>query len=360
MTNGLLMNGWFIWNSEKLNIIYFDRSDHHDKTTAMSCIVYQTFDQKIHKIDYADDVIGLDLRCRKIQRIIKIIGFTDLQELNLSNSEITRIKGLDNLTALQHLNLRGNHITRIEGLEQLTALQHLNLYGNQITHIRGLEQLTALQHLILSENQITRIEGLESLTHLKYLHLFRNQITHIEGLENLTAFQHLNLRGNQITRIEGLNNLTALRFLFLSENRITRIEGLDNLTALQRLYLSETPIKEVPITIMLLRSLLYLYIGIELDPIIRRFLLGNHIKSNRTVYDDQQNVHDSQINRSITQSLYRLMEQKSELSDETIINDILGDQILTKQIKEQLIEYIRITDVHSLLNVTFSEAFGVV
>jgi hypothetical protein len=54
------------------------------------------------------------------------------------------------------------------------------------------------------------------------------------------------------------------------------------------------------------------------------------------------------------------MEQKSELSDETIIGDIFGDQILTKQVKEQIVEYVRIADVHILLNVTFSEALIVV
>jgi hypothetical protein len=325
----------------------------------MSYIRYQTVDQKIQQIDYTDDK-AIDLSRRKIQRIIKIIGFTDLEYLNLSSNQITRIEGFDSLTALQHLNLSNNQITRIEGMDNLTALQHLNLSNNKITRIEGMDNLTALQKLYLSNNKITHIEGFDSLTALQKLYLSNNKIIRIEGMDNLTALQLLNLDDNQITRIEGLNNLTALRMLNLICNQITRIEGLDCLTSLNGLYLNSNPIKEVPITIMLLTRLWSLDVDTEFDQIIMRFLHKNQIKTNRTVYDDAQNVHNSQISRSIAQSLYRLMEQKIEISEENVINEILSDLILTNQVKEQLIEYIRITDVHSLLNVTFSEAFRVV
>jgi Leucine-rich repeat (LRR) protein len=345
-------------------------------------IWYQTDDHKIHQIDYDELIEKIDLTDRKIQKIIKINGLTNLQKLNLSKNQITHINGLERLSALQHLNLSlnqitnigglelltalqyldlsNNQITHIRGLERLTALQHLDLSNNQITHIRGLERLTALQHLDLSFNQITRIEGMDCLIALQRLWLSKNQITRIEGIEQLTVLRQLGLSYNQITHIRGLEQLTALQYLDLTDNQITRIEGLEKLTAIRQLYLDYNPIKEVPITIMLLKNLSCLSVDIEYDPIIQRFLTRNQIKSNRKVYDDRQNVHDSQINRSISQSLYRLMEQKIELSEEKAIGEILDDQILTKRVKEQIVAYVRITDVHSSVNVTFSEALRAV
>jgi uncharacterized NAD(P)/FAD-binding protein YdhS len=50
------------------------------------------------------------------------------------------------------------------------------------------------------------------------------------------------------------------------------------------------------------------------------------------------------------------MEQKTVLSEEKVIEEIIGDQILTDPVKEALVEYIKIQDVHSKLNVTFLEA----
>jgi hypothetical protein len=245
-------------------------------------------------------------------------------------------------------------------LNNLSALHYIGLYGNQITRIEGLNSLTALQCFDLSGNQITRIEDLINLSALQELNLSGNKITRIEGVDGLTALQELNLSGNKITRIEGVDGLTALQELDLSGNKITRIEGMDGLTALRRLYLHNNPIKEVPMTIMLLRNLLYLTVDIEYDPIIQRFISRNQIRTTRTVYDDAQNVHDSKINQSISQSLYRLLEQKSEMSDEKVIGEIFGDPILTNQVKQQIVEYVRITDVHSSLNVTFSEALRAV
>jgi Leucine-rich repeat (LRR) protein len=330
-------------------------------------ILYRKLNRNLNEINYADDVkeiilSGREIRkiIKKIQKIIKINGLNNLQRLDLSDNWISCIKGFGNLTALQQLNLSGNRIGCIKGLSNLTALQQLDLSGNWISCIKGFSNLTALQQLNLSGNQIGCIKGFGNLTALQQLELSGNQITRIEGFDNMPALRELSLSYNQITRIEGFDNMPVLRKLDLSGNRITRIEGFDRMTALQHLDLRNNPINEVPMTIMLLRNLYIFYVDATFDQIIQRFLTKNNIKFVRTIYDDNQNVHDQHINLSITQSMYRLLEQKSVLSEEKIISEILNDPILTKRIKDQLIEYIGIPDVHSLLNVTFSEAFCVV
>src|SRR5438045_420688 len=49
------------------------------------------------------------------------------------------------------------------------------------------------------------------------------------------------------------------------------------------------------------------------------------------------------------------MNAKLRISYNNIIKQILNDSILTNITKESLIEYSKIDDVHSILNVTFSE-----
>jgi Leucine-rich repeat (LRR) protein len=344
----------------------------------MGWIEYQTEDGKIHRKEYEDDVEKIDLSDRKIVRIKKLDRFDNLQELDLSDNlmaeiecldrltnlqklylsdnVISRIECLDRLTNLQKLDLSDNVISQIECLNRLTNLQKLYLSGNRISRIECLDRLTNLQKLDLSENQISRIECLDGLTNLRKLYLSHNQITKIECLDRLTNLQELYLSDNLISRIECLDQLTNLQTLHLYGNRINRIECLDHLTNLQELLLYGNPIDCVPMSIMRHNNLTTLYIDLEINPIISRFLKKNQIKLKRTIYQDGQNVHDSEINRSITDSLYRLMETKNVISEEMVMQEIIGDQILTDPVKEALVEYIKIQDVHSKLNVTFFEA----
>jgi hypothetical protein len=117
-------------------------------------------------------------------------------------------------------------------------------------------------------------------------------------------------------------------------------------------------ITEIPTAIMnltRLRSLYYDQIVIHLNPIILRFLNRNQTKQNKSIYDDNQNVHDSYINDSISVSLYKILGDKTHSTNDQIMNEILDDKILTNTCKESLIEYSKIDDIHSTLNVTFKE-----
>jgi len=143
----------------------------------------------------------------------------------------------------------------------------------------------------------------------------------------------------------------------LGDNQITRIEGLDSLTALQSLDLANNKqVQDIPISIINLRSLRDLYCDPPLSPIIIRFLNRNQIKSDQTIYHDGQNVHDSHINKSITESLYRLLDQKVNCTDQQVLDEVINDNVLTEKSKVALVEYSKIADVHSQLNVTFMEA----
>jgi hypothetical protein len=345
----------------------------------MNSILYES-DFGNHTVYYDEQTLSINLSGRGIAKIVRINGLSDLQILRMNDNQLSLIEGLDGLTNLRELHLYNNKIERIEGLDGLTNLRELHLYNNKIERIEGLDGLTSLRKLYLDNNMIYRIEGLDRLTGLTELTLGGNQIERIEGLDGLINLIELSLGGSRIDRIEGsdklislqildlsdchihqiegLGNLTNLQELYLYGNPIERIEGLDGLTGLQLINLENTQIKEVPSTIMNLRNLTYLHVGnnVQINPIIRRFLTRTQIETKRTIYNDPQNVHDSQIHRSISGSLYRLMENSDAVSNDQVVQEIIDDPILTQQTKQQIVEYTKIDDVHSLLNVTFMEA----
>jgi Leucine-rich repeat (LRR) protein len=310
-------------------------------------------------LDHLTNLQELGLGNNKITEIKGLDHLTNLQILYLHHNKITEIKGsgLDHLTNLQTLWLTGNQITKIGGLwlDYLTNLQVLGLGDNKITVIKGLDHLTNLQTLWLNDNQITAIKGLDHLTNLQVLNLYGNSITEIKGLDHLTNLQVLGLYGNKITKIKGLDHLTNLQILWLCSNRITEIRGLDHLTNLQELWLSSNAITEVPNSIMNLRNLKIIYIDCKINQIIQRFLNRNNIKSNNTTYTDGQNVHDSQIVKSVQNSIYAIIQDVKQSDIDTTLNDILKDDIVSKSTKAQLVEYCEDKTVHSLLNLTFGE-----
>jgi Leucine-rich repeat (LRR) protein len=320
----------------------------------------------INRMDWIDrlyDLRELYLRYNDIDRICGLDRLTNLRVLDLEGNSIKKIEGLSSLINLQELVLNGNKIQKIEGLESLINLKELYLGHNKIQKIEGFESLINLKELDLEHNKIQKIEGLESLINLKELDLEHNKIQKIEGLECLINLKGLELAHNEIRKIEGIDCLINLKELELSENDIQKIEGFDRLVVLESIELSDNPIKEVPMTIMNLTNLKHLHVEVEINPIIQRFLSRNMIRSKEqkhTIYTDQQNVHDSQINNQITKSLYRLMEEKISLSKEQTMEEIINDPTITKQVKEQIVEYCRIPDVHSKLNVTFMEALQTV
>jgi Leucine-rich repeat (LRR) protein len=277
---------------------------------------------------------------------IEILDFPKLQELDCHHNKITTIEGLD-LPNLQTLYCNGNQITNIEELN-LPKLQELYCGYNQITEIEGLDLLN-LQRLSCSSNQITTIEGLD-LPNLQELYCNNNQIRDIEGLE-LPNLQILDCYHNQITKIEILE-LPNLQELYCEHNQITKIEGLD-LPNLQKFDCSNNQITTLSFALPTTLRMLY-YSGNPVEyiaPNIQRFL--NRSNTSQGVYNDSQNVHNHHVQECVRKSIARLMGLKP-----TIVNVrdyIVNDSVLTKTVKQLLMEYMDDTTVHSVVQVTFEE-----
>ena len=225
----------------------------------------------------------------------------------------------------------------------------------EIKNIDNIDNLVNLQILKLHNNIITEIKNIDTMVNLHCLDLCVNKITEIKNIDTMVNLHCLYLSFNKITEIKNIHYMVNLQKLHLANNKITEIKNIDTMVNLQKLDLYKNNITEIPLTILNNTNLIHFnHDNIIVNPIITRFLNRNKIKSKKiAIYNDNQNVHNSDINKSISQSIYAILNTPKK--NDSYMNDILGDLILTSQTKESLIEYCACTDVHSTLNVTFAE-----
>ena len=180
-----------------------------------------------------------------ISNILPLSNLTNLIDLNLWINNISDISPLSNLTNLIELDLGGNNISNISPLSNLTNLETLYLDNNNISDISLLSNLTNLTQLYLGKNNISNISPLSNLTNLTRLYLDNNNISDIVPLITLTNLARLDLEGNNISNISLLSNLTNLTWLDLKKNNISDIVPLIALTNLARLYIQDNNISDI-------------------------------------------------------------------------------------------------------------------
>ena len=299
----------------------------------------------------------LVLSYNKITEIKNIDNLVNLRYLDLAENKITEIKNIDNLVNLEKLDLSNNKITEIKNIDTMVNLHCLDLSNNMITEIKNIDYMVNLRDLDLYNNMITEIKNIDTMVNLRDLDLSYNKITEIKNIDNLVNLRKLMLHNNMITEIKNIDTMVNLQNLCLYNNMITEIKNIDTMVNLQKLDLRKNNITEIPLTILNnINLILFTYDeNIIVNPIITRFLNRHTIKSRKiAVYNDNQNVHNSDITKSISQSIYAILNTP-EKNNELYMNDIVDDLILTSQTKESLVEYNNYNDVHSILSVTFAE-----
>jgi len=148
---------------------------------------------------------------------------------------------------------------------------------------------------------------------------------------------------------------------------LTTVPDFHNLPLLQQLWLDYNRLTAIPTAFINLRRITHFdYSGnpIEyINPILQRWInqigLQNNIRK-LNIYTDDQNVHNSRIQESIRQSIYRVLETKPRLDIITCIDQILKDKDLNMVTIEALVEYSKDKDIHSIIGITFSELLNVV
>jgi hypothetical protein len=262
-------------------------------------------------------------------------------QLNLSHSELTHLlDSIGQLTNLTKLHIIFNKLTQLpHSIGQLTNLTHLNISYNKLTHLPdSIGQLTNLISLYIGNNKLTELpDSIGQLTNLIALNMFDNKLTELpDSIERLTNITNLNMFDNKLTELpDYIGQLTNLTYLNIYNNQLTQLPiQLINLTQCY-IYYHNNPIEYIP-------------------PPLRRFL--NRQRNITTgVYNDTQNVHDHNIQESIKNSIFSIMNDKLTIDNNMVNQQIVEDTILETTVKQQLSEYIDDDQVHSNYQITFQE-----
>ena len=174
-------------------------------------------------LDYATNLVDLDLTGCQIVDIAPLANLTRLQKLHLSANKIVDIAPLANLTRLEFLNLNYNSLTDINPLANLIKLEILKLNGNWIQDITPLSNLTNLRHLEIVENPILDYSPVEALSLTIFLRSESCELPFLsvkERLANRTFPSIFAAFGKPIemhTQVSGLNHLSPIEQLALHD-----------------------------------------------------------------------------------------------------------------------------------------------
>ena len=261
-----------------------------------------------------------------------------LQRLRCCMNQIESLAGLENCPLLEDLDCFNNCLVSLKQLEYCTQLRKIICYSNKLVSLEGLENCIQLQSLICFWNQITSLEPIKDCTQLVTLWCHSNQLRSISEVKYFTQLQDLNCHVNQIVSLAGIEYCTQLRELSCYENQLVSLEHIVYLRNLRKLYCRSNPLDIQTVQ-------------------VQRFLARFEKNSmDRSIYSDTQNIHDIYIQKTVCESVQRLLQDpKPEFSIDTIINSSISPHTI-----ELLVGYCSDEYVHSVHLLTYRELLSYV
>jgi Leucine-rich repeat (LRR) protein len=331
----------------------------------------------------------LDINNNRLTVLPNFIGqFIHLKFLNISFNHLTclpnSIKYLTNLTILcishnklkkclpdsivqliklTHLDVEHNRLKQLpNSIGHLTNLTYLGIKHNQLTQLpNSIGQLNKLTSFNTEYNRLTCLpNSIGKLTNLTRLEIGFNYLKCLpNSIEHLVNLNYLHINDNELRYLpNSIGKLTNLRNLGVHDNNLTYLpHSIGQLTNLTQLYINRNQLTHLPIQLINLRHCYFYHNGNPIEyipPPLRRFL--NRQRNITTgVYNDTQNVHDHNIQESIKNSIFNIMNDKLKIDNDTVNQQIVEDTVLETTTKQQLQEYITDGQVHSNYQITFQE-----
>jgi Leucine-rich repeat (LRR) protein len=377
-TTNLLLNDNFITelnlNCFPENIIELDLCDNNIAKIDKDCFVKNI------------RILYLRLDKNKITEISYIVFPQNLRTLNLSNNKIEDLTHCHFPLHLRKLYMDDNKISKITVGSFPPNLQMLNLDNNLITNLIANCFPQKLKELYMSYCQISEIKHDDFPPNLEILNLKGNPITNLVPNNFPRKLKKLDISCCKIHEIVQGDFPPNLEMLDMSDNYITKLFGgcfptnlkilnLNNCYIkklvphcfplnLQKLVIYDNYITEIPLWMLDLRRLeRFFWSGNPIEnihPLIDRWLdrmYAHALNGDKQVYSDKQNVHNSNIQRSFRSSLVNIMKDKNLITLCECKNYIIENDILSEQIKRELMNYCDDKTKHSVYYITFEDIF---
>ena len=290
------------------------------------------------------------------------MNFPNLKKLNCSDNMLTILPDNMNFPNLQYFNCSRNQLTTLPDNINFPKLTYFNCSYTKLRSLTDNMILPNLQYLHCSNTELISLPDNMNLPNLIFLNCDDTKLSSLPdnmNLPNLSTFQCCN---SQLSSLPNNMNFPNLHTFDLTNNNLTSLPENMILPNLKNLDCSRNQLTTLPICILNFRNLQMCNIEnneIELSLQMARFInrINNSSINQINVYNDSQNIHNSNIQESIKDSINRITTRTDlkKYNIDELNTIIIENKILTEQCKTLLLEYSNDMDVHSLLLLTFSE-----
>ena len=277
-----------------------------------------------------DNVFYLNCSCNGLTWLPNDLP-ASLKWLDCSDNQLTRLPEWFP-PSLQWLNCSDNQLTRLPKQLPL-SLQVLKCNGNMLRWLPKTLPPSLLE-LYCDRNILMQLP-VSLPSSLQQLFCSNNLLTALPEVLP-SSLCGLGCNDNQLTTLT-VELPLSLRSLFCDNNHLTSLP----ITLLQCIHLNNLSFE-----------------GNEIEyipPVLIRFFDDKQENAGLRVYDDSQSVHNHNIQNSIRRSIYSVLKDRVFLDSEDTMESILLDAALTEQTKSALFEYSNDPEIHSVLNITFSD-----
>lgn len=295
----------------------------------------------------------------------KICNLIKLKKLLLNNCSLTHIDSFENLENLEGLDLANNPklhcVPKFSKYAKLSDFCLDNVGLNTLPE--HLFELKSLERLKISNNPVVSLpDGIGNLINLKFLEIYKTNIELLpDTMCKLVNIEELYLNFNNIKSIPDIfSNMKKLVYLDANDNNISYLGAIfENLANLKHINISNNKITMLPTNIIYAKNLMsFKYYNnpiITIQPQVKRFI--DLIKNGGNFVRDTQSIHNSNVQKNLIKSIENITSQPLIINSFKITQEIINDNVLTKDCKIIIEKEYQNTEYHSVLKMNFREIF---
>ena len=276
-------------------------------------------------------------------------------ELDCNNNGLVTLPEFENLINLERIYCNFNMLVRLPEWKNLVNLKIINCSNNKLSTLPDWEHLINLEYICCSGNDLLTLPEWNNLINLQYIYCNSNKLSQLPEWDNLINLKIINCSNNQLTYLPEWNHLTSLTSLYCYYNQLTYLPEWQQLTNLFEIQCFNNMLISLPVWSRLqnLRIIVCPYNPIDyIPPNIRRII--NRQLSGQNIYQDNQNVHNHNIQLSIHRSIEYLIKDKPTISIDQMKQELENECLSF----ELILTYCKDKSVHTVLNVTFEEVLN--
>ncbi len=203
--------------------------------------------QDLTGIQFATNLMRLNLRDNQISDLSLLAGLINLRELWLTSNPISDISALRGLINLTELRAASTLVSDISPVRNLTNLTILGIHGTLVTDLSPAAGLINLEVFNFSNDNLSDLSPLVGLINLRRIFCWEHAISDLSPLAGLTKLERIDFCGGNISDLTPLAGLPNLTELYLAVEKISDISPLAGLTGLTRLALHGNDISDISV-----------------------------------------------------------------------------------------------------------------